>query len=136
MRLLRAAAWFGVLVVSAGQSFPQAPFAFTCADNARVESAKKNTIDSLAVSFIQTVLGPRPSAAFDMMSRAGQAEMARDQIDGVAAGIVRQFQPENLALQHTYLIDLRGKSPAGGWFVPSICPNLKVWGITRGGGRS
>jgi hypothetical protein len=111
MRLLRAAGWFGVLVISAGQAFPQAPFAFSCAEDAHVDAGKKKTIDSVAMNFVQTVLGANPSAAFDLMSKTGQAETTREQFDGSAAGIIRQFDPKNVTVQHTYLVDLKGKSP-------------------------
>jgi len=111
MVLLRAAAWFGLLFLSAGQAFPQVPSAYSCAEDAHIVTAKKKTIDVVAMNFIQTVLGPSPSAAFDFMSKAGQAETTRQQLDGAAAKIIRQFEPKNVTLQHTYLIELKGKSP-------------------------
>jgi hypothetical protein len=111
MVFLRAAAWFGVLVLSASQAFPQAPFAFSCGEDAHIDTAKKKTIDAVAMDFVRTVLGPSPSAAFDFMSKAGQAENTRQQLDGAAAAIIRQFEPKNVTLQHTYFIELKGKSP-------------------------
>jgi hypothetical protein len=95
----------------AGQALPQAPFAFSCAEDTHVDQGKKQPIDSVAMNFVQAMLGPRPSAAFDSMSKAGQAETTREKFDAMAGGIVRQFEPKNVTLQHTYLIDLKGKSP-------------------------
>jgi len=43
------------------------------------------------MNFVQTALGPSPSGAFNFMSKAGQAETTREQLDGIAGGIVRQF---------------------------------------------
>ncbi|HWY56746.1 MAG TPA: hypothetical protein VNZ03_19930 [Terriglobales bacterium] len=111
MVLLRAATWFGLLFLSARQAFPQVPFAVSCAEDAHIDTAKKKTIDAVAMNFIQTVLGPNPSAAFDFMSKAGQAETTGQQLDGAVAAIIRQFEPKNVTLQNTYLIELKGKSP-------------------------
>ena len=111
MSLFRAAARFAVIVLAVGQVFGQIPFASSCGEDAHIETGKKKTIDTAAMNFVSTLLGPNPSLAFGLMSKAGQAEMSRDQFDGMAAGIVRQFEPKDVTLQHTYLIDLKGKSP-------------------------
>jgi hypothetical protein len=111
MVLFRAAACFGVVVLLTCQALPQMPFASSCGEDAHIDTPKKNEIDSVAMEFVQTVLGPNPSAAFDFMSKAGQAETSRQQLDGAATAIIRQFEPKNVTLQHTYLIELKGKSP-------------------------
>lgn len=111
MVLLRAAGWFGLSILAASQAFSQIPFASSCAEDAHIDTVKKKAIDTVAMTFIQTLLGPNPSAAFDLMSKAGQAEATGQQLDGMAAAIIRQFEPKNLTPQHTYLIELKGKSP-------------------------
>ena len=102
--------WFGVPVLSA-VAFAQEPFVTSCGEDAHIDAAKKKTIDSFAMDFVQTLLGPTPSGAFDLMTKAGQAETTRQQLNGAALTIVRQFEPKNVTLQHTYLIELKGKSP-------------------------
>ena len=87
------------------------PFASSCAEDEHIDAGKKKAIDGIAVNFTQTVLGSTPTAAFDFMSKAGQAETTRQQFDGAVTAIIRQFQPKNVVLQHTYLIELKGKSP-------------------------
>jgi len=62
MRLVRAAAWFGVLLLSVVQAFPQAPFLSSCTEDGRIDAAAKKTIDSVAMNFVETVLGPKPLA--------------------------------------------------------------------------
>jgi len=99
------------LLLSASQAFAHVPFASSCAEDEHIETEKKKTIDAVAMNFIQAILGSSTSAAFDFMLKAGQAETTRQQMDGTAAAIIRQFQPKNVALQHTYLIGLKGKSP-------------------------
>src|SRR5712691_5341118 len=111
MSFLRTRVWFGIFALSTVQAFAQGPFMGSCGEDAHIDAAKKKTIDSVAMDFVQTVLGPSPSAAFDFMSKAGQAETTRQQLNGAAGAIVRQFEPKNVSLQHTYLIELKGKSP-------------------------
>jgi hypothetical protein len=84
---------------------------FTCGEDAHIDKTKKKTIDSAALGFVQAVLGSTPSAAFDLMSQAGQAETSRQQLDNAALAIVTQFEPKSVAVEHTYLIELTGKSP-------------------------
>jgi hypothetical protein len=68
-------------------------------------------IDAVAADFVRTVLGPSPSAAFAIMSRSAQTEITRQQLEGQATAMVRQYQPKNLTVQHTYIIELKGASP-------------------------
>jgi hypothetical protein len=110
MSFLRTGAWFGIVVLSTVQAFAQGPFLGSCAEDAQIDAAKKKTIDSVATSFAQAVFGPNPSAAFNFMSKAGQAATTQQQFDGAVA-IIRGLEATNVILQHTYLIDLIGKSP-------------------------
>jgi hypothetical protein len=91
--------------------FPQTPFVSSCAEDAHIDTAKRKSIDAATTEFVQTLLGPNPSAAVDLMTRAGQAATTRAQIEGTGVAIARQFQLQNVNVQHTYLIELKGKSP-------------------------
>src|SRR6266480_2974913 len=77
MSSVRLGVWFGILALSAVQAFAQGPFIASCSEDAHIKTAKKKTIDSVAMDFVQKVLGPSPSTAFDSMSKAGQADTAR-----------------------------------------------------------
>jgi hypothetical protein len=111
MNFLRTGMWLGILALWTVQAFAQEPFVFSCGEDTHIDIAKKKIVDSVAMDFVQTVLGSNPSAAFDLMSKAGRAETTCEQLDGAALAIVRQFEPTNVTLQHTYLIELKGKSP-------------------------
>src|SRR5206468_4332847 len=96
MSSLGLGVWFSIFALSAAQAFAQAPFVFSCAEDAHIDTAKKKTIDSVAMDFVQKVLGSSPSVAFDSMSKAGQADTPRQQLDGLGATIIRQFEPKNV----------------------------------------
>ena len=102
---------FGMLALSAVQVSAQGLFFSSCGEDAEIDPAQKSTIDSVAVDFVQTMVGNNPSAAFDLMSKAGQTGTTRQQLDGAIATGIHQFAPKNLTVQHTYLIELKGKSP-------------------------
>jgi len=106
----RLAAWFGVIVLLASQAFPQEPFASACGEDAHIDAAKRKTIETVAMNFIEAVLGPSPPVAFDFLSKPAQAETTSQQFDGVEA-VIRRFEPKNVTLQHTCFIELKGKSP-------------------------
>jgi len=111
MNFLRTGVWFGIFALSTAGVFAQEPFVFSCGEDTHIDTAKGKVIDSVATDFVQMLLGSSPSAAFDLMSKAGQAETTRDQLDGAAIAILRQFEPTHITVQHTYLIELKGKSP-------------------------
>lgn len=106
----KVAASFGLLL-AAFLAFSQTPSASSCGEDEHIDAGKRKIIDAVAMNFIQRVLGPSPAAAFDFMSKAGQAETTRQQFDSTVTAIIRQFEPKNIVLQHTYLIELKGKSP-------------------------
>jgi len=89
----------------------QSPSLSSCAEDTRINAANKKAIDSAAMDFVRTVLGPNPSAAFDSFSKEGQANVTRAQFSGEAATFMQQFEPKNVTVQHTYLIELKGDSP-------------------------
>jgi hypothetical protein len=56
------------------------------------------------MNFVQTMLGPNPAAAFDLFSKDGQVGTNRQQLEGVAATILRPYDPKNVTVEHTYVI--------------------------------
>ena len=111
MGFLRTLAWFGVLALCVIRASAQSPFAFSCAEDTHIDAARKKAINSVAIKFIETLLGTTPSAAFGSLSKEGQVNVTGQQLSNQAAAIVQQFEPKNLTIQHTYLIELKGDSP-------------------------
>lgn len=68
-------------------------------------------MDSAAMAFAGLLLGPNPSAAYDLFSKEGQQGTTREQIATDGQTFIRQFEPKNLSVRHTYLMNLFGKSP-------------------------
>jgi hypothetical protein len=89
----------------------QSLFTFSCGEDDHVNAAKRQTMDSAALAFAGSLLGPNPSAAYDAFSKVGQQYTTRDRIAADGQTFVRQFEPKNVVVQHTYLINLSGKSP-------------------------
>lgn len=110
MAILRVAICVGVLGLMALQGLAQAPVMFSCGQDAQIDATKKKAIESVALHFVQMMFGANPSAAFDVMSKAGQAETTRAQFTA-ATEFARRFEPKNVVVQHTYFILLRGQSP-------------------------
>lgn len=111
MGFLRLTVFFSVAVLSGGQAFAQGLFAASCAEGVQIDLAKKKMLDSVAMDFVRTLLGPNSSAAFDDMSQTGKAATTRQQMDGMVASRIRPLGATNVTVQHTYLIGLKGKSP-------------------------
>jgi hypothetical protein len=112
MSRVKKVLWLGILVWSAVQALAQQPFLGSCGEDAAIDAAKKKAIDSAALNFVQAVFAgsASSSAAFDSMSKTGQAETSQQQMAAAIAAI-RLFEASNVALQNTYLIRLMGKSP-------------------------
>jgi hypothetical protein len=89
----------------------QAPLAFSCGEDSHVDAAKKQAVDSAAMAFAALLIGTDPGAAFDSFSKVGQQSTTRDGLAASVGPFLRQFPPTNLAVQHTYFINLGGKSP-------------------------
>ncbi|HTW78721.1 MAG TPA: hypothetical protein VME23_04150 [Terracidiphilus sp.] len=105
---------FAVILLSmclAETSFSQTPFAFSCADDEHISAGTRDSVDSVAQHFAERLLGQDPALAYDMMSDAGKQQVTREQLSAQMAALVQQFEPTNLQVQHTYLIDIKGKSP-------------------------
>jgi hypothetical protein len=88
----------------------QSPFISTCQEDAHISAAKRNGIESAAMDFIHKLLGTDPENAFEMMSKAGETTVTREQLKAQAT-VIRGMEPKNIAVQHTYVVELRGKSP-------------------------
>jgi hypothetical protein len=99
------------LIAAATGARAQAPYSFACAEDAHVEAAKKQAVDSAAQAFAEAAFGTEPSSAFDLLTQEGQASMSREQMGGPAEAALRQLAPKTFAVQHTYLIDMKGSSP-------------------------
>lgn len=91
--------------------FAQSPFMSSCAEDKHIEIAKGQAIHSVASDFLEKLLGPNPDGAFDMLSDEGKTNATPQQLKSQAMAIVQLFEPKNISLQHTYLIQLKGKSP-------------------------
>jgi hypothetical protein len=111
MEVLKSITRIGVLALSITQASCQAPFVSSCAEDAHLDTIARNAIDSAAMNFVQTMLGPNPAAAFDLFSKDGQVGTNRQQLEGVAATILRPYDPKNVTVEHTYVITLKGNSP-------------------------
>jgi hypothetical protein len=107
-RMLARLAILALFVIPASA---QSPFAFTCAEDTHIDPTNHKVVDALALSFIELILGPNPSAAYDSLSRDARAEITPEQLGGQALAIIKQFEPKGVALQHTYFIELKGNSP-------------------------
>ena len=83
----------------------------SCAEDAELDAAKKNSVDSVAMSFVKTLLSSNPSAAFDLFSREGQASTTRQRLENIAASTLRPYEPKDVTVQHTYLIEVKGPPP-------------------------
>jgi hypothetical protein len=111
MNSLRTLVGFTVFALSVIPASTQSPSLFSCAEDTQIDVAKLKAIDSVAMNFVGTMLGPDPSAAFDSFSKEGQANVTRAQLTGLAATTLKPFEPGNVTPQHTYFIELRGDSP-------------------------
>jgi len=89
----------------------QAPFLFSCAEDTHIPAAKRQAINSVASDFAQKMLDQDVNGAFELFSEAGKANVTREQLQAQAATNLRQFELKNTSIQHTYFIELTGKSP-------------------------
>lgn len=106
----RRALWVLFVVLCATSVFAQPPFLFTCAEDTHIETAKREALNSTAMKFVETLMGSDVKGGYDMMSAEGKANVTPDQLAQAAQGI-KQFEPKNPEIQHTYFVELKGKSP-------------------------
>jgi hypothetical protein len=108
LKQLAAVLFFALLTLPA---WAQSPFASSCGEDSHIDAAKRQAMDTAAMAFAGLLLGPNPGAAYDVFSKEGQQGTTREQIDADGQMFTRQFEPKNLSVQHTYLMNLFGKSP-------------------------
>jgi hypothetical protein len=89
----------------------QSPFASSCGEDNHIDASKRQAMDSVAMAFVGLLLGSNPSTAYDAFSKVGQGNTTRNEVAADGQMFVRQFEPKNVSVQHTYLINLVGKSP-------------------------
>jgi len=82
----------------------------SCAEDTRIDTAKRQAIESAATDFVQRLLSPNPSSAFDVLTHEGKGNATPEQLSTQAA-VIKRFEPTNVTLRHTYLIELKGDSP-------------------------
>ena len=99
-----------MVVLLSAAAMAQSPLAL-CAEDTHINPTKKQAIDAAARVFVETLLGPTPDAAFDELSQEGQRDLSRAKLGAQAEALIQQFKPTNLTVQHTYFIELTGKSP-------------------------
>src|ERR1035438_738156 len=111
MILPKTLVYLAALVFLALPASAQSLFVTSCGEDGEINATTRKAIDSVATSFIQAVLGSNPASAFDTLSEEGRSGLTSGQLPALAGGIVRQYEPKDVTLQHTYLIHLKGDSP-------------------------
>jgi hypothetical protein len=91
----------------------QPPLAFHCAQDGDIDPMRHAVVASAATTFLQTLLGGEPGAAWDTMTAHGQSSATRQQFVTSAVLGPLAAQPRNLTLRHTFLIHVVG-TPAPG----------------------
>ena len=63
------------------------------------------------MNLVHKLLGPNPETIFDMMSEDGKRNGTPEQLKTMATEMFQKMQLRNPSPMHTYLIELKGKSP-------------------------
>lgn len=100
-----------LIVATASTSWSQTPFASACAEDDHISAAKRASVNSAAQKFAQALLGSEPATAYDLLSDGGKQDLTREQLATQMSSAVKQFEPKNIRIQHTYVVTLKGKSP-------------------------
>lgn len=108
--IFRLATCFGLLLLSGTAAYSQQPFFSACSQDAQLDATSRKAVDDIAIKFVNTFLGPVPSGAFEFLSKDAKAATTTEQFEGISTAI-RKFEPTRVAVQHTYLLKLKGKSP-------------------------
>jgi hypothetical protein len=116
MRLRREILYLWLLFLLALPVCGQTPFGYSCGIDTQINALKRNAVNSAASKFVDTLLGSNPGAAFDLISKAGQNELTPEEL-GAQVEPFRHFEPEHVAVQHTYWIRLHGNPSPG----PVLC---------------
>jgi hypothetical protein len=86
------------------------PLAFSCAQDASIGAAKRIAVESAAMNFLKSLLVSDARVGYEMLSSGGKASVSPDQLVQAIAAI-KSYEPTNLAIEHTYFLELTGKSP-------------------------
>jgi hypothetical protein len=84
-------------------------FASSCAEDSHIGEATRKALNSAAINFVDTFLGPDPSSGFAALSKEGQEGVTQEQF-AAQARVIEQLQPSDLRTQHVYLLNIAGKS--------------------------
>jgi hypothetical protein len=90
---------------------PQGPAAASCGENDQINGPKRQVIETVALNFVQTLLGSNPSAAYTLLSEPGKREAPNEEALKRAGDAIQHFKPVDVKIQHTYVVDIVGKSP-------------------------
>jgi len=89
----------------------QNPFAGSCGEDEHIDGSKREAVDSAALKFVQLLLGPNASGAYGLLSDAGREQVPSAQVLEQVGVAIQASKPKNVTVQHTYIINIAGKSP-------------------------
>ncbi|HSY01365.1 MAG TPA: hypothetical protein VK819_04400 [Acidobacteriaceae bacterium] len=92
-------------------AYSQEVVASSCRENDQIDSSKRQEVNAAALDFVQTLLGSNPAAAFSSLSEEGKKAVPDEMALVQAATLIQQFKPADLKVEHTYVINIFGKSP-------------------------
>jgi len=83
-----------------------------CSEDAEIAAPKQKAVQAAAETFVEGVLGPDPGSAYDLLTAEAKALNTPEEFRARAVTMVSQVAPlTNVAVQHTYLIELSGNAP-------------------------
>jgi hypothetical protein len=109
--LYLACVLIGLVFLGCSKPSPVGVFSSLCLQDADISKDKKAEIDGVALGFVRTLLGPKPSDAFDSFSDEAKTKVSRPNIDALAKQMFASFAPQDLTVQHTYLVHIIGQAP-------------------------
>ena len=98
MKLRKLLAWTVALLTT--PVWAHLPFGYSCAEDFHIEEVTRKAINSVAINFAETLLGPNPGSGFAALSKEGQQSVTRDQLTAQARAVQQQLQPTDLRIQH------------------------------------
>ena len=110
MSTLRRIMVVPLAVLCVHSALAQSLFASSCVEDARIGDVKRHAINAAADAFMKKLLGASATGAYDMLSVEAKAKITSEQLQTQTAAMLK-FEPRELALQHTYVIALKGNSP-------------------------
>jgi hypothetical protein len=86
-------------------------FTSSSLQDAQIGEGKKAEIDGVAIGFVKTFIGPKAGDAYDSFTEEGKINVSRKNIEALATKMYGSFAPQNLTVQHTYLVHITGEAP-------------------------